>query len=54
MFCVESVHPDERDKVEYISGGSMHIDFARIEHLIRDQGSAAGKYFDPIRVDDQK
>ena len=57
MFCVESIYPDERDEdseIEYVLVGSIRIDVASIEHHFRDQGYAAGEYFDRLGVDDQK
>ncbi|KAH8963535.1 hypothetical protein BDL97_04G017200 [Sphagnum fallax] len=44
MFCIE---------IEYMLIESMRIDVAGIENHIRDQGSAASKFFDALNATDQ-
>jgi hypothetical protein len=57
MFCIEVIDPDQNDddnnEIEYMSIESMQIDVASIENHIRDQGSAAGKFFDALNATDQ-
>jgi hypothetical protein len=57
MFCIEVIDPNQSDndnsEIEYMSIESMRIDVAGIENHIRDQGSAAGKFFDALNVTDQ-
>jgi hypothetical protein len=57
MFCIEVIDPDQSDdddgEIKYISIESMWIDVAGIENHIRDQGLAAGKFFDALNATDQ-
>jgi 5'(3')-deoxyribonucleotidase len=57
MFCIEVINPDQSDdddgEIEYMSIELMRIDVAGIENHIRDQGLAAGKFFDALNVADQ-
>jgi len=54
MFCIEVINPDQSNdddgEIECMSIESMWIDVAGIENHIRDQGSAAGKFFDVLNV----
>ncbi|CAK9235665.1 unnamed protein product [Sphagnum troendelagicum] len=57
MFCIEVIDSDQsdddNDEIEYMSIESMWINVVGIENHIRDQGSAAGKFFDALNVADQ-
>ncbi len=57
MFYIEVIDPDQNDdddgEIEYMSIESMRIDITGIENHIRDQGSAAGKFFDALIAADQ-
>jgi hypothetical protein len=57
MFCIEVIDPnqsnDDDGEIEYMSIELMQIDVAGIENHIRDQGTAAGKFFDALNAADQ-
>jgi hypothetical protein len=57
MFCIEVIDPDQSDdddgEIKYMSIESMRINVVGIENHIRDQGSAAGKFFDALNATDQ-
>ncbi len=57
MFCIEVIDPDQSDdddgEIEYMSIESMRINVVGIKNHIRNQGSAAGKFFDALNATDQ-
>ncbi|KAH8952971.1 hypothetical protein BDL97_09G113300 [Sphagnum fallax] len=57
MFCIEVIDPnqsnDDDGEIEYMSIELMRIDVVGIKNHIRDQGSAASKFFDALNAADQ-
>jgi hypothetical protein len=56
MFCIEVIDSDQSDddngEIEYMSIESMQINVAGIENHIRDQRSAASKFFNALNATD--